>query len=189
MMSRGEQDGWCILRTAGPRTIKLTDSLLNAGFDVWTPRLNTRRRLHRAKKAKVEVVAPILPTFVFARAGELPDLVRILDLPISPHPPFSIFRYAGRVPTIREGQMTYLRQSEEQAADAWRREKRREQIQAERDERTQRVAELRAAAPSFSPADKVRVPEGPFAGMTGIVEVGKGKAPVVNFGGGFRVSI
>jgi hypothetical protein len=41
----------------------------------------------------------------------------------------------------------------------------------------------------FKPTDKVRVPEGPFAGMNGIVGRGKGKAPIVNFGGGFRVVI
>lgn len=53
-----------------------------------------------------------LSTFVFARADGEPDLIPILALPVSPHPAFSIFRYAGGVPLIREGQVDSLRRAE-----------------------------------------------------------------------------
>jgi hypothetical protein len=179
---------WCILRTSGPSTLPLTLSLRAAGYDVWTPTLTLRRRRPRSK-AKIERDAPILPTFVFARAHHAADLMRLRALPVSPHPAFSVFRHGGRIPLIGDAQIGGLREEEERLAAERDAERDQERRAAEVNARRQRVAELRAAAQSFPVGSRVTVAQDAFAGMMGVVERGKGRAPVVNFGGGMSVTI
>lgn len=169
--------GWLVLRTSAPRTLPLSRSLAAAGFDVWTPMVTTKRRLPR-RKTKVERDAPILPTFVFARAYHLSDLLRARTRTPSPHPPFSVFHYFGRIPLIADGQMGSLRIEEERAALAYAKDKDRE-----------RLAELKAKAKDFAVGESVTVPQSAFAGMTGVVESKKGKSAVIDFGGGKTITI
>ena len=158
-MGRAGRD-WCILRTSGARTLPLAKSLGEAGLDVWTPAQTSTRRRGPSRKRE-EFTGPIMPTFVFARASQLPDLVRITAAPFSPHPRFSIFRFAGRVPLIGEAEIAGARRVEE--------------------------AGLRAAKMgqrhAFAIGEKVRVAEGPGAGLSGqVVRDGDGKYVLVAFG-------
>lgn len=150
------EGGWCILRTSGARTLPLAKSLGDEGFEVWTPIEVQSRRLPRSK-IKVERDAPIMPTFVFVRATRLRDIFRILSLPRSPHPSFSIFRHMGRIPIIADHEIESLRSEEKRAAPKARR----------------RV---------FAAGERVRVPEGSFGGMSGAVVEGNGKFTIVCFG-------
>lgn len=163
-------DDWCILRTSGARTLPLASSLSAAGFDVWTPAETTSRRQPRSK-TRVEREGPIMPTFVFARADRLEDLLQLLGQPLNPHPPFSVFRHGGRIPIIHDVEIGNLRDHEERARDRVRRAKRK------------------GYRHEFAQGERVRVPEGSFAGMTGVVQDGDGKFAFVSFGGALRVKI
>lgn len=162
----GRAKDWCILRTSGPRTLKLAASLVGAGFDVWTPTMTAQRRKGR-KRERVDCPAPITPTFVFARAAQLGDLIREASALASPHPPFSVFRYRDRIPLLADRSLSALRSAEEQ----------------------DRLKHLKATRRTVPAGTSIKLTEGAFAGMTGIVEGGNGKEAVVNFGGGFVVSI
>lgn len=181
-------DRWCVLRTAGPRTLPLLAALLCAGLDVWTPQATIRRRRPRSK-AMTELQAAILPTFVFLRAPQLDNVRQMRALPGSSLPPFSLLTHAGRVPLITGTQMAALRDEEQRAGAAHQAVKDREARLAERSERQRQRAILRASAPTYAPGDRVRITEPAFAGMTGIVERGQGKAAVVNLGGSISLTI
>ena len=75
--SRISVSHWIILRTSGGQTLPLMRSLRESGFDAWTP-AKTFRKKYRAKTIsgtrEVEVEAPILTTFVFAREHDLEAL-------------------------------------------------------------------------------------------------------------------
>lgn len=197
---------WCILRTSGFRTLPLAKSLAAAGFEVWTPKeVHTRRQGPARQRAEFD--APILPTFVFARADRVRDLVEVQASPTSPHPGFSIFRYYGRIPLLADGSIGNLRQVEIDAAERWRLVQAEEQRRAEHDrlkdeqaaqarrmhvDREQREAlrkALRATAPSYLDGAKVKVVRPEFTGLTGVVEGQKGRAAIVNFGGGMTLTI
>lgn len=161
---------WCILRTSSGKTLPLARSLAAAGFEVWTPVLTRKRRRARSK-VTVEQEGAMMPTFVFARAAHLPELIALRSQPISRHPSFSIFRWVGRTPLIADGDMAALRDVEDQEYERVRR------------------AALRAQRKAFPVGERVRVVEGTFGGMTGIVERGDSKEAFVNFGGQMRVRV
>ncbi|UAK23655.1 transcription termination/antitermination protein NusG [Sphingomonas nostoxanthinifaciens] len=146
-------DKWCILRTSAARTLPLAESLAAAGFEVWTPRETQRRRIHRARKAEEDCTVAIAPSFVFAKAESVPDLVTIIAAPFSQHPRFSLFRYAGRVPLIAAADLNELRRAEERAAH--------------KQKRSQRYIYPRGA--------HVRVEHQAFGGLIGIVQDCDGK--------------
>lgn len=160
--------GWCILRTGGSRTLSLAASLTAAGLTAWTPTQMVRRAGRGRQRRDVEErPAPITPTFVFAAAGDLYDLVGIASDPVSGHPPFSIFRHRGRYPLISDRSLAPLREEEDR----------------------HRLRHLKTTRRVVEPGTSICLTEGAFAGMTGVVERGNGKRAVVNFGGGFVVSI
>lgn len=157
---------WCILRTSGAKTLPLADSLDLSGLCVWTPRkMQVRRR--PGGKLTVERESPITPTFVFAAAGELMELSSILAKPVSPHPPFSIFRHAGRVPLIADGEI-----------DGLRREEDREKIYVSRSRRRGLVI-----------GQRVRFDTGAIAGMEGVIRDQMGDYALISFAGGVTLKI
>lgn len=157
---------WCVLRTSGGRTLALAKSLADAGLEAWTPSTKQERRRPRSK-ASMEIDAPILPTFVFARASHLPDLLAAASSPVNPHPAFSVFRYCGKFPLIGDVEIAGLRGEEERG----------------------RVRRLRSTRRTFDRDASVRVPDGPFAGMSGVVRDCDGKYAMVSFNGGWQVKI
>lgn len=112
-----------------------------------------------------------MPTYVFARASQLPELRRALSLPINPFPAFSVFKYYGRIPLVSDRDIACLRAAEQQDSDRRERAARRE---------------FRRVIPV---GESVRIGSGGFAGMSGLVEGGDGKFALVAFGGGLRVKI
>ena len=169
--------GWCILRTSGPRTLPLAQSLAAAGLDVWTPAQVIKVRRPRSKITR-ERTNPIMPTFVFARAKHLGELQRLRNLPISPHPGFSIFRHAGTVPIIGDREIGSLRALE--AAEAAK-----HQAGLDREQRKG----LKKQRHVFPIGERVQVPESSFTGLTGVVQGGDGKFALICFGGSVQLKI
>ncbi len=154
---------WCILRTAGSRTLPLAQSLAAAGIEAWTPVEMVKRRIPR-KVGRVEKAAPLLPTFVFASAAHLFDLRRISRMIGSPHPAFAFFRYNGLVPLIAQREIDKLRLLENRMKPKRRR-------------------------PTMAIGAEVRPTDGAYAGMTGVVQESDGKTTLVAFGGWMNVKI
>jgi transcription antitermination factor NusG len=154
---------WCILRTAGARTLPLTQSLNAAGIQAWTPTAMVKRRKHRSP-GHVEVQAPMLPTFVFVHADHLPELKRMARSPINPHPAFSVFRFDGRVPEIADREIEALRIVERRAVPRRRR-------------------------PTLQVGTLIRPDEGAYAGLEGVVQQSDGRFTLVAFGGWMEVQI
>jgi transcription antitermination factor NusG len=157
--------GWCILRTSGPKTLPLAASLAGAGYEVWTPAETRMRRAVRGRRALTQHEAPIAPSFVFVRADRLYDLARILALPLSPHPSFSIFHHAGRVPVVADHEIAGLRNEEERARHVW-----------------EKAERAKAKPPTFNPDDAVRVDQSAFVGLVGKVEEQRGRKVMVQLG-------
>lgn len=134
---------------------------------MWTPVHTQSRRVPRSKVRR-EIDAPIMPTFVFARADEVDTLIGILALPINPHPAFSIFRHGGRIPLVADSEIAGARAVEERA--------KRTKLKAERH--------------IFAVGSSVKLTEGAFAGMAGeVIEQDDGKFALVCFGGRHAVKI
>lgn len=154
---------WCILRTAGPRTLPLASSLDAAGIEAWTPIEMVKRRIPR-KPGRVEKAAPLLPTFVFVPEVHLSDLWRISRMIVSPHPAFAFFRHNGAVPLIAQREVDKLRVLENRMTPKRRR-------------------------PTMAIGAEVIPTDGAFAGMTGVVVESDGKATLVAFGGWMNLKI
>lgn len=161
---------WCILRCSGRHTLPLADSLNSGGYECWTPARHVRKRIPRTR-ARIELPAPLLPTYVFARAGELH---RLLDIVEDQHrgqqvvlvgddgqhllPDFSVFHYLDRIPLVADTELVALR-----------------------------LAERRAEAPAkakrrFVHGEPVSVSDGPWVGLSGMVQDQKGNYTIVLFG-------
>lgn len=214
LASAGSNLRWCILRTSGPRTLALADSLTKAGFEAWSPRKTLRRAKAGVKRRAdgtrpmVEVDAAILPTFVFARARDVQTLAQVACADITPHPPFSIFRHGGRYPEIADGSVRGLQEAEREATatiEAIRAAETREEaerirkaaMKTERERlRAMQISEakrrkaLRNERGTFDDGQHVTVEDMPsFIGVTGIVQSSDGKSAVVVFGGMLTVTV
>lgn len=155
-------DGWCVLRMAAPRTLRVTVSLAEAGFEVWTPVLDELRRVPRTKRFRA-VKVPLLPTIVFAPYVDVPELLAILADPRPRHPPFRMFRHDNTYPKVPDRQLEALREIERRAAETAAVHARRMRPQAR-----------------FTKGQPVHAPHGPFAGLEGeVIREGKGKEDVV----------
>ncbi len=195
---------WIILRTSGGQTLPLMRSLRASGFDVWTPAKVLRRQV-RAKTLAgtrtIEIEAPILPTFLFAREDHLVDLADQAKDPASAHPAFSIFHRAGRAPVVSNAQIAGLQAEEarEQAAiaairdaETYQEAQRIRMANAKTEAARRRAArafelaqlrEMRGKPLTFAPDAEVTVTDMPaMEGLTGIVEAVDGTKALVRFG-------
>lgn len=157
-----ERGCWCVLKTCGRGTLALATSLSAAKIEAWTPKVEVRSRLPRSRARRIRLV-PLMPGYVFVRAAHLDELIRLAERPGS-HEAFTLFRYFGRLPLLDDNDLEPLRTAEVRAVPR----------------RKQRT---------FRPGQQVRVPEGNFGGMRGIVEQSDGKFTLVSFGGRIRVKI
>lgn len=161
----GEAAGrWCILRTSGGKTLPLAKSLTDVGMEAFTPTETRRHKLRAGKKGMVEKAMPMLPTFVFVREHHQAALFEILMMPISPHPAFSFFRHLGVVKGIPDREVERLRDAEQRSKP-------------------------RAARPTLPVGTTVKPKEGPYAGLSGVVEASKNGDCLVFFGGWMKVEI
>jgi transcription antitermination factor NusG len=148
---------WIVLRTGSAQTLPLVRSLRDYGVEVWSPVKTISKRRPRSNERR-EVTVAILPSYVFARASHLADLMVAANRSVSPHPPFSVFKYCGKVPIISDRSLENLRRIEKRALPE-------------------------KAARQFKQGERVRITEGGFAGMTGIVKTGRGRYTMVLFPG------
>lgn len=155
-------DLWFILKMAASRTVPLAESLLAAGFDVWTPMETVSRRHGRARR-RVQSTAPTMPTYVFARVKHLDALFAEAINPSSNHPQFSVFRYLGKIPLISDRELDGLRAGERHRGSS-------------------------KSRPAYQAGELVRVADGPAAGMSGVVQASRGKYALVCFPG-FQVPL
>lgn len=146
-------DAWCILRCSNCKTLDLAASLNEAGFEAWSP----VETLHRGEKREV-VRIPLTPSFVFAHADRLLDLLALSHSLVRALPPFRLFRNFGEIAVIPAEQLEPLRMIE-------RRRKPRGTIRP------------------IEPGTIVRLSEGGFSGMTGTVGLVQGKYAHVSFPG------
>lgn len=204
-VTRNPDAAWCILQTAGGRTLPLARSLTAAGVEVWTPvrtirrpAPGQRRRLVMGQRRKmIEVDVAILPGFVFARASALSDLVRISFDEGSRHPAFTVFQVAGRAPLVGDTSVAGLRAEEAAAAVAaqalrdadTRDEARRLRAERMRTERARRAA-LRRERRDFADGARVEVEEMPaMDGLVGKVIASTGTVVTIDFGGAFPMQV
>jgi hypothetical protein len=184
--------------------LPLSRSLVEAGFEVWTPARTIRRVIGQGTRKGSRVLEqdlPILPTFVFAREAQLVALAATAGAIVSPHPRFSIFTYGGRVPLVSDGDVRGLQDEEARAAATMqairdadsRAEAERIRIAAIKSEAARRrataelergrLAALRAQGRSIEVGTEVDVIEMPaLAGVTGVVEASNGATALVRFG-------
>lgn len=179
------ENGWCIVRTNGRRTLRLAQSLTEAGIDAWTPRTWTKRRLSRIHMGFRDIEQPVVPSFVFVRARHVADLLRIIAMPTSPHPSFHIFLHGGRAPVVSDSEIEHLKKIEQDDADKRARRLAHEERMAAMSKRAQR----RAMRYPIEVGSAVEPTEGAFAGMSGVVERVQGGNAVVRFGDDFVVKI
>lgn len=161
------ENGWCILTTNNRRTLRLAQSLSDAGIEAWSPRAVRKRKISKMHMGFREVEEPIMPGFVFARARHVSELAAVIALPNSPHPMFRIFQHGGRAPVISDIQIGSLHDAENKSKRARR----------------------KALRHSVAVGTMVQPTEGICAGLTGVVEEVKGKNAFVNFGGAHRFQI
>ncbi len=148
---------------AAPRTLKVATSLREAGIEIWTPVVIHKRRAPRTK-AVTSVERPIAPTFAFAAAEHIEQLLAIRRDPLSPHPAFSLLHHRGDVVRIKDSDLAGLRAA-----------------QVDEQRKAGSLGKQRPAAIEVGVG--VRMDEGPFAGMSGIVTSSDGRRTYLNFGG------
>lgn len=170
----GNKD-WCILRTSSRHTIPLSESLAEDGFEVWTP-IETRQIRIPRKNVKREIRLPIMPSYVFAQAHHLIDLLQLADMPVKPrrtfgkpaHAGFSVMHAFGdQIPLVRDQHLTKLRELEIKKTPK------------------------RKAERTFDAGIQVRVGEGggSFSGMTGTVRKSDKGYTLVCFNDRYTVKI
>jgi hypothetical protein len=163
---------WCILRTAGPRTLSLAKSLTDVGMDAWTPVAKVTRRLSR-KPVWVHYDAPFTPTHVFVRIEHLAELEQCRAMPINPHPAFSIFRPYGKTAEVTDAQLAPLRAIEERSRQVAEKRK---------------AVDERGTAEPYTPGEAVKI-EGAFTGLTPVVAASDRRWTEVVIAPGFSLKI
>lgn len=163
---------WCILRCSGVSTLRLADSLVSSGIEAWTPREEIRKLV----RGKCEWVAtPMFPSFVFAQAGKLSELLELTRSP-SPsymawdselrrmvmrgHPFFRLFHIGDDYRSIPDSELDPVRRIE-----------------------GRRNRKPRGKPKTYVAGDKVRLTVGAYEGLRGVVAGVKGKMVDVQFPG------
>lgn len=146
---------WCILRTSGRKTLALADELMRQSIEAWTPRETRKRRLPRSRAVEKQVV-PIMPTFVFAPTKHIMRLAMESNNYKSQLPSFSIQLYNGKYPLVADSELRALRDAE------------------------RRSVPLEDVC-SYKEGDIVKMTEGSFAGLSGIVQTSDGKNTLIAF--------
>lgn len=165
---------WIILRTSGRHTLRLAETLTEDGYEAWTP-VETRvfhvPRMNSKRTARL----PIMPSYVFARAGNLIDLIQLAGMKPIPrrsscrpvdrseewrpfHADFSVMHYHDRIPAIADAQLQSLRQLE-----------------------AKKTPRQRSKPLPQGMSVRVKIEGGSFAGMKGRVERSNGGYTLVFF--------
>lgn len=156
---------WIILRCAGRSTLALADSLNRAGIEAWSPRAPSDGPNKTA-------IVPMTPTYVFAQAAHVLDLIRLSADLATPHPGFSVMHKAQGIPVVRDVSLAGLRRSEAKAQP-----KEQPRYRARHAKR-------------FDVGEGVRVGNVKgFEGMDGVVERSDERKTLIAFGGWLTLEI
>jgi hypothetical protein len=156
---------WCILQMAAFRTLAVVKSLRAAGIEAWTPTATVRSRWARSRKY-VDRDAALLPSFAFAPAHSLTDLLEITHRPDSGHPAFTVFHGVDGQPYVGHINLDPLREYELTARAAWQ-----EMIEAQAREAKRKTKRSKARA--YVLGQRVTVDKPAFAGLVGSIAVKK----------------
>lgn len=165
---------WCILRMASGDTLRLVKSLKNAGIEAWAP---VEKRLAKMPRtgAPFDKETALMPTYVFASVDHVNELLRLALAPGQAHPKFTVFRHRGGIPLIADDQLDALRGEEARKARVFEKWSRRGK-----------------KGPKLAAGSEVRLPDGPFAGMSGIVVDQQGQYTLIAsslFGRAFEIKV
>lgn len=167
------EDAWCILRCKGQATLRLAESLYGDGYEAWTPKETRRSRIPRMNVRR-EIVLPLLPSYVFAKANRLVDLLELASAPFKPcrgfqsdasHAGFSVMHCFGKLPLIADRDLDGLRTLET------------------------KLTPRKKADHSFPAGAEVRVEGGICGGMIGFVQRSDRGSTLVCFNDKYSVKI
>jgi hypothetical protein len=156
---------WCILQTAGADTLRVVEALTEEGLCVWAPvRWATARK--PITRSRYDKPHPIMAGYVFGDAGHVGDFLHLSSIRRRdiPHFWFLEGEVVGSTPLIADSELDGLRRAEARLRAMFDAEKRKE-----------------AKPPTFDPGTKVRMEEGAYAGLSGVVEQMHGKGEAVVF--------
>jgi hypothetical protein len=156
---------WVILRMASADTLRVFNSLRDGGLEVWTPVEPRFGRMPRTR-AKYDKDFAIMPSYVFGHVRHLDELLRLAMTPNREHPAFSVFHHKGGIPLVADNQLDALRYEEGRLTGIFERLKRRGM-----------------KGPTIETGTEVHMTDGPFQGLTGVVEGQNGQYTLVSFGG------
>ena len=88
-------------------TLKVAEALAFEGFCVWTPKERKTGRRPRTHKP-FDKTLPIMPTYVFADAGQIDELRALSERPSHGCPQFSIFKYSDGFPLVADVELGTL---------------------------------------------------------------------------------
>jgi transcription antitermination factor NusG len=132
-------------------------SLTKAGFECWTPVETVTREVVKFNvKRKIEVA--MIPSYVFARADRLLDLIALANDPGREHREFRVFKQSDRFPLIADETLAPIRAIEQRRKPRGK------------------VATVKVGA-------KVRLNERGFEGLDGVVQSVSNKHAMVQFVG------
>lgn len=147
---------WCILRMASLDTLPVKEALEKMGFEVWTPIERKAGRRPRTRKEYDKTLA-ITPSYVFAPADRLDDLLAMSVNPLSDCPRFTVFRHGDGFPLIADVELEALRHQERV-----------------RNEHYDKQQARKRKSPSFAPGLEVPLTAPGFEGLSGTVRESKG---------------
>lgn len=156
---------WCILRMGSASTLSVLESLRQAGFEVWTPVERKIGRMPRTR-AQFDKSFALMPSYVFANVRHVEELARLAMIPNREHPRFTLFKHQGGFPLIADAELEALRS-----------------IETKRQGLFERLKRKGTKGPAFAVGQSVRVPDGGFAGLSGMVEGSSGEYTLVSFAG------
>lgn len=170
-MAKNKGDGtldlgsWFILRMGSSDTLNLAKGLAKMGYDVWTPIERRKGRMPRTRTEYDKEFA-LMPSYVFVNVHHLRDIQHLAMLPPRSIPRFVLFQYQGGVPLIADSQLDALRGEESRLQAVY-----------------ERACRKGKRGPKFDAGHIVRIEEGGFMGMEGVVEGQQGQFTLVNFEG------
>ena len=156
---------WFILRMANVDTVKVYRALLAYGIEAWTPIERKVRRTPR-KRLPYDSEAALLPSYVFASAAQLDEVLKLSRRPNREIPQFSVLHHLNGVPLIDDCQLDALRGEEGRLGKIFERLKR-----------------MGRKGPKLLPGDSVKMHEGPMMGLSGVVEGQQGQYTLISFDG------
>jgi transcription antitermination factor NusG len=157
---------WCILTVKWrhrERTLSLSGSLAQRGFQVWVP-VETRKVEAPRLSVKREVQRPLLPGYIFARREHLIDLIQLT----AGHPSLRVFRCREGFHITSDRDLQRLRDREREFAERYQAELRKDK-------------ERKPASRALNQGDMLRARDGSFGGKVGIVTKSDPRRTIVCF--------